>query len=161
MARIRGEHAAVGVEGSVEQQPIDALVVMEVSDVPQVRRRGADMRVQGRRAVRGDLHAVLASGRGLCSLRVQLPLVTSGNRLLWLRHYVPAARGGCTGGCTPPGRAVGLLLPAQAGLKHGAEPAIALYPAGRAAVPRAARSVSLRASRTAVNAMKAGAAWTA
>src|ERR1017187_10963068 len=97
MARIRGEHAAVGVEGSVEQQPIDALVVMEGSAVPQVRRRGADMRVLGRRAVRGDLHAVLASSRGLCSLRVQLPMVTSGNRLLWLRHYVPAARGGCTG----------------------------------------------------------------
>jgi hypothetical protein len=36
----------VGIEGSIEQQLLDALVVVEVLDVPQVRRRGADVRVQ-------------------------------------------------------------------------------------------------------------------
>jgi hypothetical protein len=40
------QHPAVGVEGAVEEHPLDPLVVVEVLDVPQVGHRDTNPRVQ-------------------------------------------------------------------------------------------------------------------
>src|ERR1700740_348791 len=54
--RVWFHRAALRAERSVEQHLLDALVVVEVLDVPQIRRAGRDLCVQVRRAVAGNLH---------------------------------------------------------------------------------------------------------
>ena len=55
--------AADGVERSVEEHPLDPLMVVEVLNVPQVRHRRPDMRVQVESAVPGDLQVVCCRQR--------------------------------------------------------------------------------------------------
>jgi len=57
-AGIGGQDPAQRVEGSVEEQPLDALMVMKVLDMPQVLGSRADVRVQVRGAMGGNLQAV-------------------------------------------------------------------------------------------------------
>jgi hypothetical protein len=95
---------------------------MEILDMPQVRRRrDADVRVQGGRAVRGYLH-VVRRGHVLAADAVGIILSS-----LWA-HSDP---GDCVPAVHVPAGALGvgalrrdersaLLLPAQAGLKHAA-----------------------------------------
>ena len=51
----RTHSAARRVQHSVEEQPLDPLMVVEVLHVPQVRHRHPDVRMQVGRAVPGDL----------------------------------------------------------------------------------------------------------
>src|ERR1700730_5071844 len=53
--QVGAHHAARRVECSVEEQPLDALVIVEVLDVPQVGYGRPDVGVQVGRAVPGDL----------------------------------------------------------------------------------------------------------
>ena len=58
------QHAALRVEGAVEEHALDPLVVMEVLQVAQVRHGHGDLRVQVRRAVPGHLDVVRGGQRG-------------------------------------------------------------------------------------------------
>ena len=61
-ARVGTEHPAGRVHGTVEEHPLDPLMIMEVLDVPQVRHRHTDMSVQVRRTVRRDVQAGAGGG---------------------------------------------------------------------------------------------------
>ena len=56
--RVGTQGATRRVECSVEEQPLDPLVVVEILHVPQVRHRRPDVRVQVGSALPGDLQVV-------------------------------------------------------------------------------------------------------
>src|SRR5262249_40513425 len=58
MAGIGGQDTAQRVEGSVEEQLLNALMVMKVLDMPQVLGSRADVRVQVRGTMCGNLQTV-------------------------------------------------------------------------------------------------------
>src|SRR5438034_6708983 len=62
-ARVGAEHPAARVHHAVEEHALDALMVVEILDVAQVRDRHTNVRVQVRRTVRRDVQAG-AGGEG-------------------------------------------------------------------------------------------------
>ena len=64
--RVGGYGAAVGWEGAVEEHGLDAVMIVEVLDVPEVRDRGRDRSVKSGSAVPGDQQMVGVGSGATC-----------------------------------------------------------------------------------------------